>query len=142
MITIGTTGTDIRVLERPHGGYIVQQGKSHLLLTVPETHQLISALETLLAPLAGHGGEQKPQTPNNGKPPIMRYPTTSRDVCTFVQSRPATVAHDVMDKFGLTHDAATKHLSRLHEAGFIRRPQHGVYTPLTAPQGDVLEGMD
>lgn len=71
MITIQTNGTHINIIERQSGGWAISQGKSHLLLTVSEAHQLHDVLSELLTPFAGHGGE--PVGPVICKPPILRY---------------------------------------------------------------------
>ena len=57
--------------------------------------------------------------------------THSLQILDYIKTRPQTTTTDIMHQFGLTHDAATKHLQRLHKATLIRRPQHGVYTPRT-----------
>lgn len=66
----------------------------------------------------------------------------SRQVLDYVESRPETVTDDLVSEFGLTHDAATKHLQRLYEAALVRRPQHGVYAPLISPVTDLYSSEE
>lgn len=138
--TIPTGGSDIHLIPRPNGGWTVQQGKSRVYVTNGEARLLVQAFKNLLAPRAPGGEEIGPIT---CKPPIIRYrsPVTSEEILDYVNSRPDTVAADLVDQFDLSHEAAAKHLQRLYEQRLVRKPQHGIYAPLTAPQADVLDGM-
>jgi hypothetical protein len=49
--TINTSGADIHILDRPGGGYVIRQGRSHLLLTAREAVDL----HTLLGARIGQG---------------------------------------------------------------------------------------
>jgi len=42
--SIKTNGADIHVLDRPGGGYVIRQGRSHVLLTVREAMDLHTLL--------------------------------------------------------------------------------------------------
>jgi hypothetical protein len=44
MRAIETNGSDIFIMDRPHGGLTVQQGRSRLLLTPAEAQELAAAL--------------------------------------------------------------------------------------------------
>lgn len=138
--TITTRGADIHVMERPNGGWTIQQGRSHVLVTTDDARQLSHILQLLLSPT--NGGQAV--GPASRKPPIVRYrsPVTSQQVLDFVNAQPNTVAADLVEHFALTYEAAAKHLQRLYEQRLIRKPEHGVYAPLTAAQTDLLDGME
>jgi hypothetical protein len=68
-LRISTGGTDIHVIERPNGGWVIQQGRSHVLVTPDEARQLSSILNNLAT--APHGGQAV--GPVKAKPPIIRY---------------------------------------------------------------------
>lgn len=68
MITkIETAGTDVIIAGRRNGGYVIEQGSSHILLTANEAEELVTALAAVLAPRA--------TTPAKAR--LMRYPITS-----------------------------------------------------------------
>lgn len=140
MYTVSTTGADIHVLERPNGAWTIQQGRSHVLVTREDARQLSNILHQLSG--AWDGGE--PIGPVVQKPPIVRYrnPVTSKEILDFVNSRAETRAGDLVEQFDLTPEAAAKQLQRLYEATFIAKPRHGVYTPLTAFEGDLFTDME
>jgi hypothetical protein len=48
MRTIETNGADIHVVERPRGGYAIQQGHSHLLVTEGEAATLAQVLDEMV----------------------------------------------------------------------------------------------
>ena len=46
--TMKTNGADIHVLDRPGGGWVIRQGRSHLLLTAREAVDLRNVLASLV----------------------------------------------------------------------------------------------
>lgn len=65
MITrIETNGTDVIIAGRRNGGYAIEQGTSHILLTADEAAALATTLTTILQPRAA--------TPAKAR--LMRYP--------------------------------------------------------------------
>lgn len=51
MITkIKTSGTDVIIAGRRNGGYVIEQGTSHILLTPSEAAELARALTDVLQP--------------------------------------------------------------------------------------------
>ncbi|WP_134797035.1 hypothetical protein [Mycobacterium avium] len=67
MITkISTSGTDVIIAGRRNGGYVIEQGTSHILLTATEAADLADALTNIL----------QPRTSTPAKARIMCYPAT------------------------------------------------------------------
>lgn len=65
MITrIETSGTDVIIAGRRNGGYSIEQGTSHILLTAKEAVELADALTDILQP--------RISTPAKAR--IMQYP--------------------------------------------------------------------
>lgn len=65
MITkIPTSGTDVIIAGRRNGGYAIEQGTSHILLTPDEAADLAAALTAIVAPRA--------TTPAKAR--LLRYP--------------------------------------------------------------------
>ena len=58
-------------------------------------------------------------------------------IAQFVNIRPATIATEVMMKFGISRDAAQQHLSRLYRNGDIHKSGTGVYVPLSGVSLDL-----
>ncbi|MGB7360026.1 MAG: hypothetical protein WA944_19445 [Mycobacterium sp.] len=69
MKTIETNGVDIHIQERPGGGYVINQGRSHLLLTDTEAAELTDALGELL---------RHPKACSPAKARLVRYPISSK----------------------------------------------------------------
>ncbi|TAM63547.1 hypothetical protein [Mycobacterium sp.] len=68
MITkISTAGTDVIIAGRRNGGYAIEQGTSHILLTAKEAAELAHALHDVL----------QPRISSPAKARIMRYPLES-----------------------------------------------------------------
>lgn len=68
MITkIETAGADVIIAGRRNGGYAIEQGASHILLTPNEAAELAAALIELTQPRVA--------TPSQAR--LMRYPKTN-----------------------------------------------------------------
>jgi hypothetical protein len=71
MITrIKTNGTDVIIAGRRNGGYAIEQGTSHILLTAKEAVDLADALTNILQP--------RISTPAKAR--ILRYPLESSSI--------------------------------------------------------------
>jgi hypothetical protein len=67
---IETSGTDVVIAGRRNGGYAIEQGTSHILLTQAEAAELGAALIELTRPHAANA-----TTPAKAR--LMRYPIES-----------------------------------------------------------------
>jgi RecA-family ATPase len=63
-------------------------------------------------------------------------------IAQWVNTRPATLARDVVEKFNIKQDAARQQLSRLHRDGKIGKDGTGVYKPLSRVTHDVFRHVE
>lgn len=70
---------------------------------------------------------------------MTRNTVSSEQILAFVESRPATIVAELVMRFDMSREAATKQLERLHAARFIGKPRRGVYTPRVL--ADAFDGM-
>jgi RecA-family ATPase len=66
----------------------------------------------------------------------------AHSIVQYVNTRPATMAQHIVDKFGITADAARKQLARAHDAELIGKSRQGVYIPLSNVPHDVFTQLE